>query len=63
MNTKRRQPFYSTIKEDYHDNPKCPAGREILQKHLINDSDAGRPLCKICKRLNDEDDGIIPTSS
>ena len=59
---RHRRPFYSKNEKHYHNNPKCGPGSEIPARNRVYDSNAGKPLCDDCKKLNDEEDAIKPTS-
>jgi hypothetical protein len=46
-------PFNSKKESFYHDNSKCKLGIKIAPHNGVAGT-AGKPLCKSCKKLNDE---------
>jgi hypothetical protein len=47
------KPFHSVKEPHYHNNSKCGPGSEVPPHNKV-DGDGGKPLCKDCKKLNDE---------
>jgi hypothetical protein len=45
--------FHSIKEEHHHNNSKCGPGSEIPAHNKVS-GDGGKPLCKDCKKLNDE---------
>jgi hypothetical protein len=45
--------FHSVKENHYHNNSKCGPGSEIPPHNRVS-GDGGKPLCKDCKKLNDE---------
>ena len=45
--------FHSKKENHHHDNNKCGPGSEI-PAHNKESGTGGKPLCKDCKKLNDE---------
>jgi hypothetical protein len=47
-------PAFHSVKENhYHDNSKCGPGSEIPAHNRVA-GDGGKPLCRDCKKLNDD---------
>jgi len=47
------KPFRSIKEPHYHNNSECGPGSKI-SKHNRVDGDGAKPLCKDCKKLNEE---------